>query len=166
MFSGLFGKRRYKLNGRIIIHSLPPSQGYMVSLKLFPVAGPACPPPFGGEPPGEAFEGSVDLAKNIHIRQNLERPRLVIPFKLKPYAGYYYLGVTVFLFRDGLNGLMAQMERVCFGRPLLDLSSNHLDAGDFPIRWPDTSLEDLYQYAIFRPGKPPEFFDSVPYKGG
>jgi hypothetical protein len=160
MYSRFFGKRRYKLSGRFIIHSLPPSQGYIVYAKLFPVVCPSSASPFGGEPPAEAYEDSKKIAEVIHIGQTRERPNLEIPFKLKADAGYYYLGVSVILFRDGLDGLLAQLERFCFGNALLDLSSNHLDGGEFPISWPDTELEDMHRYATFRPGEPPEYHNS------
>ena len=159
LLSRIFGKRRYELSGHFIIHCLPPSQGYIVNVKLFPVAGTASAPPFGGEPPAEAYEGSEEIDKDVHIGQTRERPSLEIPFKLKADAGYYYLGVSVILFRDGLDGLLGQLERFCFGSALLDLSSKHLDAGEFPIPWPDTKIEDMHRYATFRPGEPPEFHE-------
>jgi len=160
MLSRIFRKRHYELSGRFIIHSLPPSQGHIVSIKPFPVAGPASAPPFGGEPPTKAYEGSEEIAKDIHIGQTRDIPSLEIPFKLEVDVGYYYLGVSVILFRDGLEGVLGQLERFCFGSELLDLSSNHLDAGVFPIPWPETELEDMHQYATFRPGEPPELHDS------
>jgi hypothetical protein len=73
LLSRFFGKRRYELSGRLIIHSLPPSHGYIVYVKLFSAAGPASAPPFGGEPPAEAYEGSEEIANDVHIGQPRER---------------------------------------------------------------------------------------------
>lgn len=81
MLSQLFGKRHYELSGRFVINSLPPSQDHIVSVKPFPVAGPDSAPPFGGEPPVKAYEGSEEIAKDVHIGQTREIPSLENPIQ-------------------------------------------------------------------------------------
>ncbi len=162
LLSRLFGKRkkpRYEVSGRLFIHALPPSQGYFVNLKLLRVASPDTGPPYGGDPPAEAYEGAVEVAREEHLGETRQRPSIAVPFTLEAEAGYYYLGLSVILFREGAEGLLAQLERFCFGGVLLDLSHDHLDAGELPIPWPATKLEDMHRYATFRPNEPPEFYE-------
>jgi len=158
VLSRLFRNRNLTLSGRIILQSLPPSQGRIVSAKLFPVEGLNAIPPYSSRPPGEAFLESDELARNVHIGQILDNPSLKFPFKLVSARGYYYLGITVFLFRESPDGLVAQLERFCLGKTPFYLNNDSLNVGDLMITWPDIAFEDMQIFAMFRPNEPPELY--------
>jgi len=137
---------------------LPPSQGHIVSAKLFSVDGLNVSPPYSRRPPGEAFLESNEIARNVHIGQILDNPSLKFSFKLASERGYYYLGITVFLFRESPDGLVAQLERFCLGSTPFNLNNDSLNVGDLMITWPDIAFENMQKFATFRPNEPPELF--------
>jgi len=159
VLSRLFRKPKLALGGRIILNSLPPSQGHIVKAILFPVEGLNAHPPYSGRPPGKAFIGSEEIAKNVHIGQIVENSSLEVSFNLVAERGYYYLGITVFLFRESPKGLVAHLERFCVGSSPFDLNTDSLSAGDLSIPWPDIAFKDMQVYATFRPNEPPELYD-------
>ena len=159
MLSRLFRNRNLTLSGRIILQSLPPSQGHIVSAKLFSVDGLNARSPYSGRLPGEAFLESEEIAKNVHVGQIVESPSLEFSFKLVSERGYYYLGITVILFRESQDGVVAQLERFCLGDKPFNLNTDSLNIGDLSIPWPEVAIEDMQIFATFRPNKPPELYD-------
>ena len=158
MLSRLFRNQNLTLGGRIILQPLPPSQGYIVSAKLFPVEELIASPPFSSKPPAEAFVDSEEIARKLHFGQILDKPTLEFSFNLVSESGYCYLGITVFLFRESPKGLTAQLERFCLGNNPFNLSSGSLNVGDIRIPWPEIAIEEMQLFATFRPNESPEFY--------
>jgi hypothetical protein len=149
-----------KLAGAIEFTNLPPNFGLIVSLQLFPVAGPDAPVPYGGDPPADAATDDTQICKDVDLQKEIHQSTRTIPFSLERPPGHYYVQVRTVLFRkkatatEGEEGFVAQLEPFFFAKRPLVLLGN-VEGVRLPIEWPSMALDEMEHYATFSPGVPP-----------
>ena len=153
-------KSERKFAGEIAFTNLPPNFGMIVSLQLFPVSGADAPVPYEGDPPADVVTDNAELCKPVDLHTENPQPTRNIPFLLKRAEGHYYFQVRAILFRKNTTdandseSLVAQVEPFFFARSPLALFED-LKGVRLTIEWPSVAIEDMENYATFRPGLPP-----------
>lgn len=146
--------RTFRFAGDVEITNLPPHFGLIVSIAFFPVSGPEVPAPYGGDPPEDAVEDSVQVLEQVDLETEVRMPARTVSFSIERPAGYYYLQLRTMLFRKQDNEFQAQVEPFFFARRPLALLED-LASVTLAVEWPSLAIEDLEYYGTFRPGRPP-----------
>lgn len=136
----------------VVEHSNIPQgrRGLSVDIAFFHVPDINSPPPFAGDPPGDAVTDCHKIYENVDLESDSISIPNLIPFSIPRDAGVYYLQIRAILYRFSDGQHFAQHEQFFFSRRPLELTPEH-PAVTLPMEWPDIPLEDLGVYGIQKP---------------
>jgi hypothetical protein len=120
-------------------------------LSLFRASGPDAPVPFSGDPPPKARRDVEELKQAIHFEREDASGVIQESFRLRRPVGWYYLQLSVILYRQQNDKTYAQLERFFFRKRPVEV----LAAGQsiiLPVSWPAIPIEELDHYGTMKPG--------------
>ena len=137
-------------DGAIEHSNLPPARGLTLDVAFFRVPTADTPPPFDGNPPGDAVTDCHTVYKQVDLdTDSIDIPEL-LPFSIPREPGIYYLQLRAMLCRFHNGKHFAQTEQFFFTRQPLEISPE-LPSVTLPMEWPDIPLEDLGVYGTVKP---------------
>ena len=142
------------IEGTVTIGNMPPHRAAMVSLSFYAVSGAESPPPYGGDPPADAYDQSVEVCSESPSETDFCEPHRSWHFAAETATGYYYVQLRVVLYREQDGRMFAQCEQFFFRRRPLHVPEDGVSDVAFPVTWPELALEDLHQYGIVSPRRP------------
>jgi hypothetical protein len=129
-------------DGAIKHSNLPTARGLTLGVAFFRVPTADTPPPFNGDPPGDAVTDCYSVYESVDLHaDSIDIPDL-IPFSIAREPGIYYLQLRAVLYRFHNGKHFAQVEQFFFTRRPLEISAE-LPLVTLPMEWPDIPLEDL-----------------------
>lgn len=139
-----------KLIGKVCLTNLPPRTGVLVNLAFFRVSQEVDPAPFDSDPPPDRVTDVEELVDDVHLETEKCDRSLEWKFEIERSVGFYYLQLSVVLFRSQNGRKFAQSEQFFFRRRPISLPAEGVILG---VPWPEVPLEKLHRYGTVNPRK-------------